>query len=266
MRLLVSVSDATEAMAALEGGAHYIDAKNPWAGALGAVPVATLDRIRDAIGGVRPITAALGDLTDEAALEDAARVFATSGPAFVKVGFSGATSPRQIFNLIRAAVRGATKGGRGRTGVVAVAYADTTGAGTLTPLAMVEEAACAGAAGVLIDTRHKGGPGLRSLIDARGLCAFVARAHGSGLLAALAGQLALADLSFVRDSGADVAGVRGAACDGGRNGSVSARRVRELRELLDAIECQSSSADRSSSARPASTTMGVTPAGIALEK
>jgi uncharacterized protein (UPF0264 family) len=32
----------------------------------------------------------------------------------------------------------------------------------------------------------------------------------------------------VRDTGADIAGVRGAACEGGRNGCVTAQKVREL--------------------------------------
>jgi len=266
MQLLVSVSNAAEAKAALEGGADYIDAKDPWAGALGAVSAAAFDRICDAVDRARPITAALGDLMDEATIEHAARRFAASGAAFVKLGFADATRPRHVANLIRAAVRGAREGGAGRTGVVAVACADKRAGEAPTPLVLVEVAARAGAAGVLIDTTNKSGPGLRSLVDARDLCAFVTAAHEFGVFAALAGKLAPADLSFVHDTGADVAGVRGAACDGGRHGSVSAWRVRRLRQLMDAIECYSWSADRSSSTRPASTTTGVTPAGIAREK
>ena len=38
---------------------------------------------------------------------------------------------------------------------------------------------------------------------------------------ALAGKLMTDDLAFVRDAGADIAGVRGAACEGGRIGRVS---------------------------------------------
>jgi len=106
MQLLVSVSNAAEAKAALEGGADYIDAKDPWAGALGAVSAAAFDRICDAVDRARPITAALGDLMDEATIEHAARRFAASGAAFVKLGFADATRPRHVANLIRAAVRG----------------------------------------------------------------------------------------------------------------------------------------------------------------
>ena len=46
---------------------------------------------------------------------------------------------------------------------------------------------------------------------------------------AMAGRLVADDLSFVLESGADIAGVRGAACDEGRTGRVAADRVRLLR-------------------------------------
>ena len=62
------------------------------------------------------------------------------------------------------------------------------------------------------------------------LVAFVSSVREAGLFVALAGQLTADDLPFVRDAGADIAGVRGAACDGGRNGHVSAERVRALRQ------------------------------------
>jgi uncharacterized protein (UPF0264 family) len=55
--------------------------------------------------------------------------------------------------------------------------------------------------------------------------------HGSGLFVALAGKLSADDLAFVRDAGADIAGVRGAACQGGRAGSILPDKVRLLREM-----------------------------------
>ena len=51
MRLLVSVANATEASAALAGGADLIDAKDPLAGALGAVPIAVLAEIHAVVCG-----------------------------------------------------------------------------------------------------------------------------------------------------------------------------------------------------------------------
>ena len=228
MRLLVSVASAAEASAALAGGADLIDAKDPMAGALGAVSSQVFRDIHVRVSGERPVTAALGDAADEEDVELAARAFARAGARFVKIGFAGIASVARVGALTAAGVRGASAGSHGACGVVAVAYADSDRAASLAPDALVEVAARAGAEGVLLDTAHKTGPGLRGLVAAGALAAWVDRVHETGLFVALAGQLTAQDLPFVRDAGADVAGVRGAACDHGRAGSVSADRVRLL--------------------------------------
>ena len=115
--------------------------------------------------------------------------------------------------------------------MVAVAYADADRVASLAPAVLVEVAARAGAEGVLLDTADKSGPGLRELVEPRALAAWVADAHDAGLLVAVAGKLTADDLTFVCDAGADIAGVRGAACHGGRTGRVTADKVRLLREL-----------------------------------
>jgi uncharacterized protein (UPF0264 family) len=43
------------------------------------------------------------------------------------------------------------------------------------------------------------------------------------------------DFAFVRDAGADIVGVRGAACEGGRSGRVTAERVHLLRALTSEL-------------------------------
>jgi (5-formylfuran-3-yl)methyl phosphate synthase len=229
MQLLVSVASASDAAAAVAGGADVIDAKDPRAGALGAVSVDVLHEINAAVGGSRPLTAAIGDANDEAAVERIAREFAAAGAAFVKVGFAGIASAARVEALASAARRGAAAGAVESGALVAVAYADADSRAALAPSALVDIAARVGARGVLMDTANKSGPGLRALVDRRALAAWVAHAHDSGLFVALAGRLTADDLEFVRDAGADVAGVRGAACDGGRDGHVSTARVRHLR-------------------------------------
>ena len=193
MRLLVSVASATEASAALAGGADIIDAKNPLAGALGAVSTTVLREIHRAVAGARPLTAALGDAADEAAIECAARVFAATGATLVKVGFAGIDRADRAVTLATAAVRGARAGSRGRAGVIVVAYADADSAGSLPPAVLAAVGRRAGAAGVLLDTADKAGPGLRALLDPRALAAWVAAAHDRGLMVALAGKLAAGD-------------------------------------------------------------------------
>ena len=103
-----------------------------------------------------------------------------------------------------------------------MAYADADRAASPDPLAIVDAAASAGATGVLLDTADKHGPALRALMTRDTLASWVAAAHDAGLLVALAGKLSADDLEFVRDAGADIAGVRGAACDGDRTGEIVA--------------------------------------------
>jgi uncharacterized protein (UPF0264 family) len=255
--LLVSVSDAVDALAALEGGADIIDAKNPLAGALGTVSPDTLRDIREAVGGRRPVTAALGDATDEDAIERLAASFAGSGAELVKVGFAGVSSAARVAALTSAAVRGAREGSKGAAGVVAVAYADGTPSSSIGPLALAGIASLAGARGVLLDTADKDGPGLRALLSPDALAAFIDNAHDCGLFVALAGKLTADDLPAVRDAGADVAGVRGAACEGGRAGRITAVRVRQLLTAIGNHE-RTASVERNKSRLSAGTTTGVT--------
>src|SRR5881397_3803371 len=112
MRLLVSVASAAEVAAALAGGADIVDAKDPRTGALGAVPLDGLRAIHAAVDSARPVTAAIGDAIDEAAIERTAAAFADAGAAFVKVGFAGITRAARVAALIAAARRGARTGGQ----------------------------------------------------------------------------------------------------------------------------------------------------------
>jgi len=233
MQLLVSVRSAEEAAAAIAGGADIVDAKEPGAGAIGAVSIDVLREIAAALHAHVPLSAAIGDAVDEATVERTACVFAAAGAWFVKVGFAGISSEARIAALASAAQRGVVAASAGRCGIVLVAYADADPSASPTAGALVDIAACAGARGVLLDTADKNGYGLRALIDRDTLRAFVARAHANGLSAALAGRLTADDLPFVQDVGADIAGVRGAACDGGRAGRVTADRVRALRNRED---------------------------------
>jgi uncharacterized protein (UPF0264 family) len=234
MQLLVSVSTAAEASAALAGGADVIDAKDPSAGALGAVSADVFRDICAGVAGARVVTAAIGDATDEAATEQMAATFAAAGAALVKVGFAGITAADRIEELLAAAIRGARSGSMCSSEVarvVAVAYADADRAGSIAPSVLIHIAARARAAGVLLDTADKTAPGLRELIAPAALARWVGAAHDAGLLAALAGKLSADDLPFVREVCADIAGVRGAACEGGRSGRVSSEKVALLRML-----------------------------------
>ena len=229
MRLLVSVRNQHEAGAALAGGADIIDAKNPELGPLGAVSLPGFRSIRAVAGHARPVTAALGEAHDAVAIEAMARAFAGAGASMVKVGFAGVTTLESVTSLLSAAISGAAAGSDGSCGVVAVAYADAGVVEAADPELILDAAIRCRAEGVLLDTADKRSAGLPDLVASKDLTRWAARAHQAGLLVALAGKLTLENLALVRKAGADIAGVRGAACDGGRTGTVSEDRVRTLR-------------------------------------
>jgi uncharacterized protein (UPF0264 family) len=231
MHLLISVTSPTEARAALAGGADIIDAKDPTRGSLGAVEREVLGAIVEAVGGERRVSAALGDAESEEQVARAAREAVVARVSYVKVGFAGVSDPGRVEALVAAAVR-EVELVSGSAGVVAVAYADAERAGSVAPLLVVEAAARAGALGVLLDTAFKDGGALFQLLHEDTVRDWVRAARERSLFTALAGRLNGVDLATARALGADVAGVRGAACDGGRTGQVSVDRVRALAAVV----------------------------------
>lgn len=228
MRLLISVRNALEAAAARSGGADIIDAKEPAAGALGAVELAIFHDIVAAVADACPVTAALGDAVDEGAIARTAASYARAGAGLVKVGFAGIASRTRVTLLLAAARDGAA----GEAGVIATAYADADRVASLSPFAMIDAAVAAGAAGVLLDTADKQGPALPGLMPPAMLASWVGTARDARLLVALAGKLTEEQFGIVMDAGADIVGVRGAACDNGRTGQIVAGRVRTLKSAV----------------------------------
>jgi uncharacterized protein (UPF0264 family) len=225
MRLLVSVRDAREAQAAVRGGAAIVDAKEPRRGALGPVSARALAAIRAAVPSGIPVSAALGDAAAERAVP--------RGAAYVKVGLRDVGGARRARSLVHRVAQRAIEAG---AELVLVAYADASRAGSLPPLAVPDIAATAGARGVLLDTRFKDRGGLFDLLDVARVAQWLAAARVVGLFTALAGSLSEPGLRTALALGADIVGVRGAACDGGRTGRVSVARVAALSALVaDAV-------------------------------
>jgi (5-formylfuran-3-yl)methyl phosphate synthase len=235
MRLLVSVVDAGEARLAVAGGVDVVDVKNPAEGSLGAPAPAVLAAVRAAVPADRELSAALGDLPalpGTAAL--AAVGAARSGAASVKLGLTGIATADGAAAVLRAA-RVAVDG---EADVVAVAYADAARvpARPLAPADLVAAASAAGVRGCLVDTAVKDGSGLFAWLDADTLVALVADAHAAGLEIALAGELRAEELAVVRATGADIAGVRSAACrDERRTAPIDPARIARLREVCAAV-------------------------------
>jgi (5-formylfuran-3-yl)methyl phosphate synthase len=228
LKLLVSVVDAGEAREAAAAGADIVDVKNPAEGSLGAPSPAVIAAIRAVVPAALPVSAAIGDMPNlpgTAAL--AALGAAHSGAAFVKVGLWGASTEAEAVALLRA-VRDAVPG----AALVAGAYADARRVphAPLAPELLPRVAGAAGADACLLDTAVKDGRGLLDWLPPEALTSLVDEAHALGLEVALAGALRADDLPAVGAAGADIAGVRSAACaDGRRSGALDPSRVRALR-------------------------------------
>jgi uncharacterized protein (UPF0264 family) len=90
----------------------------------------------------------------------------------------------------------------------------------------------------MIDTAVKDGKNLFAFLTTDQLIRFVNAAHAYGLKAALAGSLRKEDLPAVYALGADIVGLRGAACTNGDrvNGRITRKTVRALVETMKRIE------------------------------
>ena len=173
MRLLVSVTDASEARVAVEGDVDIVDVKNPAEGSLGAPGPGVIEQVREVVPPERPVSAAIGDLPNlpgTAAL--AALGAAHSGATYVKVGLWGTSTTEEAVAVLRA-VRDALDGG---ATVIAAAYADAerVSGGPLPPRAVVAAARQAGVGGCLLDTAVKDGRGLLEWLAPEVLEALVA--------------------------------------------------------------------------------------------
>ena len=122
--------------------------------------------------------------------------------------------------------------------VAATGYADALRVGSVNPMLVPEIASKAEADVAMIDTAVKDGRSLFTFLNVSQLGRFVDAAHDQGLLAALAGCLKKEDLPKIYDLGADVVGLRGAACVGGDrvNGRISREKVRVLVETVRRLE------------------------------
>lgn len=239
MRLLVSVRDADEANLAVEAGADVIDAKDPAQGVLGPVGAATLCAIGVAVAQRRPLSAALGDFREGSSslsITRAAHAAAGARARFVKVGIDCARLdmlPKDCVHFLEALQCQMTAGTP--CDVVLGVFADAA-PHCDSALQWVIDVAIrtrplgerCRIAGVLLDTLSKNGRALFDIMPVDRVARWVTSAHEAELFVALAGSLAADHVGMARDTGADIMGVRAAACNGGRGGHISADRVRQL--------------------------------------
>jgi uncharacterized protein (UPF0264 family) len=226
-RLLVSVRNAAEAEAALRGGAGLIDVKEPANGPLGKADDAVIGEVVRAVAGRVPVSAALGELPT-AEFSDSAP--AVAGLTYVKIGL--ARSVNHGWRSAVASLRRAAANGYPGAQLVVAAYGDWETA-TAPPVADVYAYAQAGGA-FLVDTFAKGtGRTLLDWLSPHEIAKTCNLCRAAGVQTALAGSLGLEEIARLLPLRPDWIAVRGAACDGGRDGVVSEAKVREIVALIN---------------------------------
>lgn len=240
MKLLISPMNEKEASEAIAGGADIIDVKNPQEGALGANFPWVIKRIREITPKNIQVSCALGDVPNlPGSISLAALGAASLGVDYIKVGLYGFKTPKEAVFLLEN-VNKAAKVYNPKIKVAAAGYADAERIGALDPLLIPEIASLAHIDLAMIDTAIKDGKTLFNFLTAKQLEKFVDGAHKLGLEAALAGSLRKQDLPVVYGLGADVAGLRGAACTNSDrdNGQITRKLVQELVETVKQAEKQ----------------------------
>jgi uncharacterized protein (UPF0264 family) len=216
--LLVSVRDAEEARTALEQGAALIDVKEPARGPLGRADATVIESVVQLASGRCPVSAALGELANDAGGP------IPSGLAFVKWGLAWPWEHGWRERLLQAAREAPCA-------VAACAYADL-GASGPTPEEVGRLAVGHRLPALLLDTFQKDGRTLLDHVSLDRLSALAESCRRGGVQLALAGSLTLDAIRAVLPLGPRWVAVRGAACEGGREGRICARRVRELARLV----------------------------------
>lgn len=234
LRLLISVRTVEEAWQAAEGGADFIDLKEPRAGALGGLPEATLREIVQSLHGggsslpgghgTRPISATIGDLPliDLPAVMARVHAVAACGVDIVKVGIPRTADAAPAL----AALDALAACGHA---IVPVFIADQG-----LDAAVVAHAAALGPrlAGVMVDTQDKLAGSLFDAMPMADLRHFVQTLRAAGQGVGLAGALRLQHLPAVLSLTPDFAGFRSAVCAGDRGGALEPARVKALRQAL----------------------------------
>ena len=193
MKLLVSVRSVEEALLAAEGGADFIDLKEPGAGALGGLPIATIRAIVDALrrqGRGLPVSATIGDVP----MHDVDAHRGVRG---------GGRRVRRRLRQGRHRARAAGARGARRARTQRPRRSCRCSSPTRASMRPHVAHACAlGFPGVMADTADKHAGSLFDVLSMDELRRFVATVRGAGAMVGLAGALRVKHQAAVEAAGA----------------------------------------------------------------
>ncbi|MCA9065650.1 MAG: hypothetical protein KDA96_21425 [Planctomycetaceae bacterium] len=253
-RLLVSVRSCDEALAAMRGGADFIDVKEPRNGALGRADWETIHAIgqcvarhqasRTAFENTPGFSVALGELAEwegsegvvsgELLRESDRLTFVT--PVFFKLGPAHADDwVGNVDAAMGKAARRLQSLVAGPVEPVAVSYADYDRIHAPAPAVILQKASLIGIRHFLLDTGIKDSTTLLDWLPVEELIRLRRAAADLGIQFGIAGRLNVGLLEQLTPVSPDIIGVRGAVCQGGDRGScVTESGVGEVVEALAA--------------------------------
>lgn len=229
MKLLVSLVNSVECQALLETLPDIVDIKNPADGSLGMPEISIIEDIKRKIPIDLPLSAAIGDATDNAPFyrlraEEATR----AGVNIVKVGLYGFSDAKCAVNFL------SFISSELPASVIAARYVDLISARDIRELP--EIASKAKIRGCLLDTYQKNMGCLADYVSMDELKKFVEQCRSLGLFSALAGGLGVDDVEWLAAIKPDIAGFRGAVASGARNEpGISSLRLAGLRRLFTSV-------------------------------
>jgi uncharacterized protein (UPF0264 family) len=229
-RLLVSVRGKNEALEAVRGGAHIVDAEYP-ASALGTPYPLNIWAIRHAVPSRVLVSTNIGEEQPRGSTAaQAALGVARAGADIVKVGMAKAS--KKDVQLLTNRVTRTIKYWYPRKKVIPAFFADTRLRRIFDPFASVKWLAQIDEIdGILVDTFNKRvGKGLLDYVNIRAIRRFVRDCHKAKLEVLIAGSIKATQIEELWGTGVDVICVRGAACGkvSDRSGNVRADLVSKL--------------------------------------
>jgi len=226
-KLLVSVRSASEAQAALDGGAAIIDVKEPFHGSLGRADRATVASVIAFIRNRVPVSAALGELADSSQFSPIPNLH------YVKWGLAQ-SGARWQKRLLEAASRWTSINSDCRP--VAVAYADWQQAQSPPPNEVWTFVRDNKWKTLLLDTFRKGEGTLLDWMSQEDIKWICRQCKDHKIEVALAGSLGRNEISTLLPFEPDIFAVRGAVCKGNdRTATVESDLVRGLASLLKGL-------------------------------
>ena len=234
-QLLVSVRNCEEALAAVEGGADWIDLKEPRSGPLGAVEAANARMVVQAVSGQCPVSAAMGELVDwpnPRAIE----LLQIEAIEVVKLGLAECRQTTGWQNSWKAAARYVREAGKQ---LAAVGYADWQKANAPVPREFLTLARECGSAFFLLDTYDKTAGSVMDLIRFDELSNLLHEAQNSGFTTVVAGKLTEELLKELPLNWIDVVGVRSAVCGGLRTEPVNRDLVNHFLQAIEQLRFDS---------------------------